>query len=152
MSKLPFETEIGKMLERMYPLVIHPVDVRGKRFTVQKKADFFCMDGLGCFVVVECKATRSGVFEFSKILEHQRETLSLVTDVRYGQAYLALNFRTPRTPGEAWLIPWVLWRVFEAGWARKSLRAEEAAEYFWRWELQRIPGGWSWIPGEDKGG
>ena len=150
MSKLPFETEIRRMLERMYPLVVRPVDVRGERFTVQKKADFFCMDGRGCFVVVECKATRSGIFAFSKIPEHQRDTLNQVTSTQHGKAYLALNLRGPKGPGGAWLIPWVWWCGFETKWPKKSIRLDEAIEHFSQWELLRIPAGWSWTLGEGK--
>ena len=148
MSKLPFETEMRRMLEEIYPLVVRPVDVRGKRFTVQKKADFFCMNGWGDFVVVECKATRSGVFEFSKIPDHQREALNLVASTRYGKAYLALNLRSPKGPGRAWLIPWVCWCDFETKWPKKSIKLDEVIERISRWELQRVPAGWTypWRP------
>lgn len=141
MAKLPFESEIGRMLEQMYPLIDRSPDTTGRRFTVKKKFDWFGMTQDGYFVAVECKATRTGTLPFSRIPKHQREALSLV-DERSDEAYLALNFRDKKGPGQAWLIPWGYWLVMEERWPKKSIRREEAMNEFWKFSLERVTGGW----------
>lgn len=142
MAKLPFEGEIGDMLEKMYPLADKQYDVIGKRFTSPKKADAFAMTGEGYFVLVECKATRTGTIEFSRIKKHQRKNLSIVASTKHGVARLALNFRGEKEPGQAYLIPWKHWCSFEENWHKKSVRVIEVAQHFESFRLQRISGGW----------
>lgn len=140
-KKLPFESEIGKMLRTMYPLVDRSPDTIGRRFTVKKKFDWYGMTQDGYFFAVECKATRTETFPFSRIPEHQREVLSLV-DERSDEAYLALNFRDKKSPGLAWLIPWYRWLAMEKRWSKKSITRTEAETEFWKFELERVTGGW----------
>ena len=141
MSKLPFEREIGDMLEKMYPLVGRCPDVRGRRFTSPKKMDYWSCNSEGKFIADECKATQSNVFPFSKIPGHQRKALTTVM-LAGGESYLDLNFRGKQDPGKAWRIPWECWLKMEEGWPKKSIRMEETEQQFWRYELRRISGGW----------
>lgn len=140
--KLPFESEIGEMLEAMYPLADKQYDVIGRRFTSRKLADAIAMTEEGFFVLIECKATRKGVLPFARIKDHQRKNLSIVASTKHGVAQLALNFRELRAPGRAYLIPWGFWTSWEDLWLKKSIRADEAIECFGLFELRRITGGW----------
>lgn len=143
MSRKVFEREVGDMLRGMYPLVIHPIDVRGTRFTFPKVADYLVCDSSGFFVLVEVKQTKTDSFPFSRIREHQREALSKVADTTSGQAFLALNFRDTRGPGQAYLIPWSQWLIFEGNWPRRSIRSEKAETIFQKFRLRRITSGWA---------
>lgn len=142
MAKLPFETEIKKQMERLFPLVYRPMDVRGDRFTKKKPADFFACGKSGRFVIVECKATRGARLAFSEIKDHQREALTAVESTPHGRSYLAVNFRDAKGPGRAWMIPWCVWICFEGGWHKKSVNRKEMPDLFATYELERITGSW----------
>lgn len=140
---LPFQKEVHEMLVRDHALAARQHDVVGKRFTLKKVADHFACSPEGFFVLIESKATRTNVFQFARIKEHQRENLSSVASTEHGRAYLALNFREEKRPGHAWLIPWDYWRDdFERLWHKKSIRLKEAVTMFRMFELTRITGGW----------
>lgn len=139
---LPFQKEIHEMLVRDNALADRQHDVIGERFTLKKVADHFTCSWEGFFILVESKATRTNVFQFARIKKHQRENLTVVSNTEHGQAYLALNFRDTRGPGKAWLIPWKWWLNWEGCWPKKSINKSEALEEFWKFELDRISGGW----------
>lgn len=139
-----FEKELKKFLERENLLVIHQVDVLGKRFTIRKEFDFVVCNSDRLFFAIEAKATRADVFSFANIKEHQRENLTVVDNTQYGRGYLALNMRGRRSPGNAWLIPWGFWASWEKLWRgrKKSIRLDEAIVQFRMFALERVTGGW----------
>ena len=130
------------MLTRDQALAARQHDVVGERFTLKKVADHFACSPEGAFILVESKATRANVFQFARIKEHQGKSLTTVSNTKYGKAYLALNFRDVKGPGRAWLIPWGWLEIFISQWSKKSIRKAEAEEEFWKFELERITGGW----------
>lgn len=140
-----FEREVGKFLETQCCLVVHQVDLRGPRFTIRKTVDYVCCYEDGTFWAIEVKQTKTDSFAFARIQEHQREALSLVASTEYGKTYLALNFREQRSPGQAYLIPWSQWLLFEGAWLKKSIRREEAKTIFQEFKLRRKTGGWGLI-------
>ncbi len=137
-----FEREIGKFLETQCCLVVHQIDLRGPRFTIRKTVDYVCCYEDGTFGGIEVKQTKTDSFSFARIREHQRNTLSRIAVTTNGHAFLALNFREKRGPGQAYLIPWSRWLLFRESWLKKSIRRREAEEEFREFALRRKTGGW----------
>lgn len=140
---LPFQKEIHEMLTRDQALAARQHDVVGERFTLKKVADHFACSPEGFFVLVESKATRTNVFQFARLKNHQRESLTAVSNTEHGKAFLALNFRDAKGPGQAYLIPWNWFTHFCSTWLKKSIRRREAEEEFWEHALRRKTGGWA---------
>lgn len=140
-----WETELKRLFESEYPIVYHPPDLRGKRFSIKKPCDFLCCGKEGEFVAIEAKATRQDTFELGKITQAQQEILETADSSWVGMAYLALNFRDEKGPGRAWLIPWWRWTDVIEELPRKSyITKDEVASSFQAWELERVKGGWKY--------
>jgi len=139
--KTPFERELRVLLESVCEFVYHPQDVRGRKFTVPKPCDFICAYK-GRLVVVEAKATRVGRFPLKGIPDHQRDTLATIAGSEMGSAWLALNLRAKRGPGQAWLVPWQWWLTMERGIGRKSVTPSIMDKWCKIWEMRRSGGRW----------
>ena len=137
-----FEAETRAFLEGECMVAIRLPDILIHGVTTRKPFDFCGCDSEGYFVAIECKATRKKVFSFSRIEDHQAEALSLVASTEHGKAYLALNFRDERGPGQAYLISWGWLEIFLSSWSKKSIRRAEALTQFQEFRLTRITGGW----------
>ena len=141
-----FESEIKGYLESECVVAIRLPDillqVRGKRVTTKKPFDHCGCDPRGFFIAIECKATRKDIFSFSRIEDHQAEALALVAGTEHGRAYLALNFREQKSPGQAYLIPWNWFMDFLFKWPKRSIRRNEAKKEFREFALIRKTGGW----------
>ena len=138
-----FEGEIKAYLESECAVAIRLPDILIHGVTTKKPFDHCGCDLEGRFSAIECKATRKDIFSFSRIEDHQAEALSLVAGTEYGRAYLALNFREQKSPGQAYLIPWNWFTDFVFGWSKKSIQKREAINQFQEFRLMRITGGWS---------
>ena len=148
MARNEFETEVGHLLTKYFPVVHRIPDAAFNREMgrqVSKKPfDYFGSTWFGTLVAAEVKRVKVNRFSFSDLKDHQRDALKDVRDA-IGQAILFVNFRV-KSPGfrcgRAFWIPFQVFMEIEAlcfDLGRKSMTPDHIPDFC---ELDRVKGGW----------
>ncbi len=140
-----FQKEIGKLLDKSFPLSERISDAANNRygtFQVSRKPyDFYGATKKGILWGTEVKMVKSPRFPIHNIPMHQRDALSKLTDLGC-LAFLAINWRCGRTDNNAIFANFSDYADLEYLIISDKRKSTKPLDFPQNWFLHRVTEGW----------